>query len=98
LQLELQQLKQEMNQIKQIMKQNSRRVVKKTSVYLTPTERHVLQLVTQGLTNGEIAKIRNVSKDRIVRIVQKLYVETRTETRLELVRWAFDTGYASPSE
>ena len=91
-------LKQEMETIKNVMKQNTETTFKQTNVYLTPTERDVLELVCQGLTSKEIAQERGVSNDRIVKIIQKLFLETQTKKRTELVRWAFDTGYASPRQ
>ncbi|KAL7564166.1 hypothetical protein ACA910_021140 [Epithemia clementina (nom. ined.)] len=91
-------LKEEMATIKQIMKQNSANTVKQTNVYLTPTERDVLELLCQGYTNKEIAQERGVSTDRIIKIVQKLFAETQTKKRTELVRWAFQTGYVSPRQ
>lgn len=97
-QSQLANLKQEMATIKNIMKQNSANTVKQTNVYLTPTERAVLELVCQGLTNKEIAQERSVSTDRVIKIVQKLFTETNTRKRTELVRWAFQTGYVSPRQ
>jgi DNA-binding NarL/FixJ family response regulator len=88
-------LKEEMTSIQQIMKQNTRSVVQKTLVYLTPAERDVLELLCQGMTNKEISEHRGVSLDRTVKIIQKLFAQTKTKNRTELVRWAFSTGYAS---
>jgi len=89
-------LKEEMTSIKAILKQNSARTVQKTNVYLTPTERDVLELLCRGYTNKEIAERRSVSKDRIVKTVKKIMSMTQTKNRTELVRWAFSTGYVSP--
>ena len=91
-------LKEEMVNIKSIMQQNSANTVKQTNVYLTPGERDVLELVCLGYTNKEIAQERGVSTDRIIKIVQKLFQETQTTKRTELVRWAFQTGYVSPRQ
>jgi len=88
-------LKQEMAEIKQIMQRNADRVVKKTNVYLTPREREVLELLSKGYTNAEIAAERGVSVDGVVRTVQKLYAVTETRTRTELLRWAIETGYVA---
>ena len=88
-------LKQDMDQIKQLMKRNSNTVVKKTDVYLTDVERDVLEYICKGYTNGEIAEERKVSVIGVNRMIQKLYLITGTQTRTELVRWAISTGYVS---
>ena len=88
-------LKQEMNNIKEIMKRNAETVVQKTNVYLTMVEREVLEMICKGYTNKEIATERGVNVMGVTRVVQKLYDVTKTETRTELVRWAFKTGYVS---
>lgn len=88
-------MKQEMTDIKEIMKRNAETVVQKTSVYLTLVEREVLGMVCEGFTNKEIASERGVNVMTVIRVVQKLYIETETETRTELVRWAYKTGYVS---
>ena len=89
-------LQQELAGIKQLMQENTQRVVKATTVYLTDTERTVLQSVCEGFSNAEIAKSCGLSSDKVSRTISKLYRATRCQTRTELVRWAFSTGYASP--
>mmetsp|Transcript_15656 Transcript_15656/g.29598 ORF Transcript_15656/g.29598 Transcript_15656/m.29598 type:complete len:333 (-) Transcript_15656:132-1130(-) len=89
-------LQQELAGIKQLMQENTQRVVKATTVYLTDTERTVLQAVCDGLTNAEIAQSFDLSADKVSRTISKLYRATQCQTRTELVRWAFSTGYASP--
>lgn len=93
---ELMDLKEDMEKIKQIMKRNSATVVKKTDIFLTDTERDVLELLCKGFTNSEIADERSVSILGINRVIQKLYSKTTTRNRTELVRWAITTGYVSP--
>jgi DNA-binding NarL/FixJ family response regulator len=88
-------LKEEMSNIKELMKQNGKNVVKKTTVYLTPTERKVLGYLSQGYTNAEIADARGVNVQGVIRMIQKMYSETGTRNRTELVRWAMQTGYVS---
>lgn len=88
-------LKQEMADIKAIMKRNSDKVVQRTDVYLTLAEREVLELVCKGLTNKEVAAQRGRSLLGVNRMIQKLYKQTQTETRTELVRWAIKTGHVS---
>ncbi|CAJ1969578.1 unnamed protein product [Cylindrotheca closterium] len=92
---DLMDLKTDMENIKFIMQQNSQTVVKKTDVFLTDTERDVLELVCKGYTNTEVATKREVAVDSVNRMLTKLYSETGTRTRTELVRWAMKHGYVS---
>mmetsp|Transcript_51547 Transcript_51547/g.124442 ORF Transcript_51547/g.124442 Transcript_51547/m.124442 type:complete len:488 (+) Transcript_51547:160-1623(+) len=92
---DLLQLKQELEEIKSIMKENAERVVQKTDVCLQDRERVVLELVCDGYTNGEIAEQCGVSAVTINRCVKKLKDMTETKTRTELARWAVSTGYVS---
>jgi len=88
-------LKDELSNIKQILRKNGANVVKKTNVYLTPAERDALEYLCKGYTNGEIAEKRGVSVIGVNRMIQKMYMETQTSTRTELVRWAIQHGYVS---
>lgn len=88
-------LKADMGNIKQLLRRNGSKVVKATDVYLTPVERDTLDLLCKGYTNGEIAEERGVSVIGVNRMIQKMYLTTRTQTRTELVRWAIETGYVS---
>jgi DNA-binding response OmpR family regulator len=89
-------LQQEMANLKQLLQQNSQRTVQQTSVYLTPASRHVLDLLCRGYTNAEIAEERGTSKNFVTKTLKKLYEETGTSTRTELLKWAIQTGYVSP--
>jgi DNA-binding NarL/FixJ family response regulator len=86
-------LQQDLAEIKSVLRQNAENTVLQTQVYLTPVEREVVTLLSRGYTNAEIASERNVTTERIVKIMQKLYAATGTKTRTELVRWAVQTGY-----
>ena len=88
-------LQEEMANIKQILKINGSNVVKKTDVYLTLSEREVLEMVCDGVMNIAIAKKRGVTPERVGGIMQQLYFKTDTRSRTELVRWALKTGYVS---
>lgn len=88
-------LKADMTNIKQLLRRNGSNVVKATDVYLTPVERDTLELLCKGYTNSEIADERGVSVIGVNRMIQKMYLTTRTQTRTELVRWAIETGYVS---
>uniref|UniRef100_A0A7S2UPD1 Transcriptional regulator ycf27 n=1 Tax=Attheya septentrionalis TaxID=420275 RepID=A0A7S2UPD1_9STRA len=89
-------LKTDMGNIKQLLKQNSQNKVKATTVYITPAELQALELLSEGLSNGEIADARGVSIIGVNRMIQNLYLKTITRTRTELVRWAIETGHISP--
>jgi DNA-binding NarL/FixJ family response regulator len=91
----LRDLKEEMVNIKQLMRKNGANVVKKTDIFLTDTERDVLEFICKGYTNGEIAQERGVSIIGVNRMIQKIYLATKTQTRTELVRWAIETGYVA---
>ena len=89
-------LKQELMDIKQLMEQNQANVVEQTDVFLTPAEREVLALLSDGLTNSEIAQERGVSVPQVTKLMNQLYRKTEAETRTQLVRWAIRTGYVPP--
>jgi DNA-binding NarL/FixJ family response regulator len=97
-QAKLVELKKEMNDIKEILKQNGRNLVKSTDVYLTTVQREILYLLAKGYTNKEIAEKRGTSAIVVGRTVQKMHAITHTNTRTELLRWALTTGYVNPRE
>lgn len=88
-------LKDEISRIKELMKKNSDSVVKKTDVYLTLAEREVLDLISKGYSNAEIATARGTGLSQVKKTVTKLYKESMTKSRTQLVRWAIETGYVS---
>ena len=90
---DLDELKQNMEEIKLLMTQNSQNVVKDTDVYLTPSERQVLELLCKGYTTAEIAEEKGVSVKSVPKTITRLYQKTNTDTRTALVRWAIQTGY-----
>ena len=60
-------------------------------------------LITQHLldwnpsfTNEEIAQARNTTKAYVTKVLKRIYDETNTGTRTELLRWAIKTGYVNP--
>jgi DNA-binding NarL/FixJ family response regulator len=85
----------EMANIKEILQVRAANLVEETDVYLTLSEREVLEQVSEGRTNSEIAESRGVSPERIGSIVQQLLTKTDTRSRTELVRWGIRTGYIS---
>jgi len=65
----------------------------RSTVNLTQKEAQVLDLLSRGYTNAEIAAERgNASTTAIHRTIQTLYRKTGAKTRTELVRWAIQTG------
>jgi DNA-binding NarL/FixJ family response regulator len=89
-------IQQEMANVKLLLKQNAQRTVKQTDVYLTPASREILNLLCQGYTNSEIAEMRGTSKNYVSKVLKRIYDETGTSTRTELLRWAIQTGYVNP--
>lgn len=89
-------LQQEMANIKLLLQENGRTTVKKTDVYLTPAQREILELLCQGYTNAEIAEERKTTKAYVTKTLHRIYRETGTSTRTELLKWAVQTGYVSP--
>jgi DNA-binding NarL/FixJ family response regulator len=92
---DLDELKQNMEDIKLLMKQNAQDLVKDTDVYLTLAERQVLELLCKGYTNAEIAAEKGISVKSVPSTITRLYQKTNTFTRTALVRWALQTGYIS---
>lgn len=70
--------------------QNSTRNV---YAYLTPSERNVVDLLCEGLTNQEIADIRNTSKIMVQRHLKNVYRKSGTGSRTQLVKWAIQNGF-----
>lgn len=64
-------------------------------VQLTPSEKNILNLVSQGYTNKEIAKRigNSTSTTSVSRTISNLYSKTFTKTRTELVKWGMRMGY-----
>ncbi len=57
-------------------------------VYLTPTERRVLRLVAQGLTNQQVADELKVSRRTVESHVSNMLNKLGLANRTELARWA----------
>ena len=63
---------------------------------LTRRESEVLDLLTMGLSNGEIGQRLHLSPRTIEKYVSSLLRKTDTSNRAELVRFAFDHHLAFP--
>jgi DNA-binding NarL/FixJ family response regulator len=61
--------------------------------YLTPSERNVLELLCDGLTNQEISEIRNTTTLTVQRHLKNVYTKSNTKTRTQLVKWALQNGF-----
>ncbi len=59
---------------------------------LTPREQSVLNLVTEGLMNKEIARRLQTSVRNVEKYVSRLFSKTGTNSRTELVRFALEHG------
>jgi two-component system NarL family response regulator len=60
------------------------------NVYLTPTERRVLRLVAQGLTNQQVADELKVSRRTVESHVSNMLNKIGLANRTELTRWAIN--------
>ena len=58
----------------------------------TPREQSVLDLVSKGLMNKEIARDLNTSVRNVEKYVSRLFAKTGTNSRTELVRFALEHG------
>ncbi|NBO32055.1 MAG: LuxR C-terminal-related transcriptional regulator [Cyanobacteria bacterium LVE1205-1] len=59
---------------------------------LSEREIQILELVTAGLTNQEIAESLEISKRTVDNHISKVLTKTATDNRVELVRWALQWG------
>ncbi|MGK7903525.1 MAG: response regulator transcription factor [Hormoscilla sp.] len=63
-------------------------------VNLTPTESKVVQFVSQGMANREIAQEMNVSQRTVESHVSNMLGKTGLHNRTELARWALENNMA----
>lgn len=63
-------------------------------VTLTPTELKVVQFVSQGMANREIAEEMNVSQRTVESHVSNMLGKTGLHNRTELARWAMENNMA----
>ena len=59
---------------------------------LSGREMQILDLVSTGLTNLEIAQKLEISKRTVDNHISNILTKTKTENRVELVRWALQWG------
>lgn len=59
---------------------------------LSGRELEILDLVATGLTNSEVAEHLAISKRTVDNHMSNILTKTRTENRVELVRWGLQWG------
>lgn len=63
------------------------------SVGLTPRESEMLALITQGLTNAEIAQRAFLSPNSVKAYIRSAYRRIGVERRSQAVRWGLENGF-----
>jgi DNA-binding NarL/FixJ family response regulator len=64
----------------------------KESASLSEREIEILELVATGLTNHDIAEKLEISKRTVDNHISNILMKTKTDNRVELVRWALQWG------
>ena len=59
---------------------------------LSQREIEILELVATGLTNHDIAEKLEISKRTVDNHISNILTKTKTDNRVELVRWALQWG------
>lgn len=59
---------------------------------LSDRELEILELVATGLTNHDIADKLEISKRTVDNHISNILTKTKTDNRVELVRWALQWG------
>lgn len=62
------------------------------STNLSERELEILELVAMGLTNNDIARKLDISKRTVDNHISNILTKTKTDNRVELVRWALQWG------
>ncbi|HEY9874181.1 MAG TPA: response regulator transcription factor [Candidatus Obscuribacterales bacterium] len=63
-----------------------------TPASLSDRELQIIELVTSGLTNNEIAEKLDISKRTVDNHISNILTKTSTDNRVALVRWALQWG------
>jgi DNA-binding CsgD family transcriptional regulator len=63
-----------------------------TAASLSARELEILDLVANGLTNQEISEKLEISKRTVDNHISNILTKTKTDNRVELVRWALHWG------
>ena len=64
----------------------------RTPASLSERELQIIELVTTGLTNHDIAEKLEISKRTVDNHISNILTKTATENRVALVRWALQWG------
>lgn len=93
---DIEELAKQVAEIRAILKNQPHFSLKKSDVDIdfTPREQSVLDLVSQGLMNKEIASQLETSVRNVEKYVSRLFSKTETNSRTELVRFALEHGLA----
>ncbi|MEB3356437.1 MAG: helix-turn-helix transcriptional regulator [Synechococcales bacterium] len=65
---------------------------KEAAVSLSDRELQIVELVAAGLTNQEIAERLEISKRTVDNHISNILTKTATNNRVELFRWALQSG------
>ncbi len=81
-------------EVQQMLKQQNSPVQTRSPIHInfTPREQSVLDLVSQGLMNKEIARQLKTGVRNVEKYVSRLFNKTGTNSRTELVRFALERG------
>jgi DNA-binding NarL/FixJ family response regulator len=63
-----------------------------TQASLSNRELQILELVASGLTNQDIAHQLEISKRTVDNHISNILTKTKTDNRVELVRWSLQWG------
>jgi DNA-binding NarL/FixJ family response regulator len=63
-----------------------------TPASLSDREMEILELVANGFTNSEIAEQLEISKRTVDNHISNILTKTKTDNRVELLRWALQWG------
>ena len=63
-----------------------------TQASLSDRELQILELVASGLTNQDIAQRLEISKRTVDNHISNILTKTKTDNRVELVRWSLKWG------
>ena len=63
-----------------------------TPASLSERELQIIELVTAGLTNQDIAQKLEISKRTVDNHISNILTKTKTDNRVALVRWALQWG------
>ncbi|MGK7931726.1 MAG: LuxR C-terminal-related transcriptional regulator [Microcystaceae cyanobacterium] len=62
------------------------------SATLSPRELQIVELVARGMTNQEISQQLEISKRTVDNHISNILTKTKTDNRVELVRWSLHWG------